>query len=64
MSFMAVGFMNIVLYESIREIYRLVIDYGSLNAVTFDDKYPTSWIDEILDNLGRNTYIDFAQGFY
>ncbi|XP_025836679.1 uncharacterized protein LOC112906564 [Agrilus planipennis] len=47
--------------------YRLVIDYRCLNEKTVEDKYPMPKIEEILDNLGRSTYIstlDLAQGFH
>lgn len=35
---------------------KIVIDCRKLNAITKDDKYPISVIDDILDKLGRTNY--------
>lgn len=50
-----------------KQKYPLVIDYGSLNEITIDEKFPIPVMDEILDKLGRCQYfttIDLAKGFH
>lgn len=47
--------------------WRLCIDYKSLNKKIVSDSFPLPRIDDILDNLGNNTYfsvLDLSQGFH
>lgn len=47
--------------------YRMVIDYRKLNSVTIADKYPIPEINEVLANLGNNSWfsiIDLKSGFH
>ena len=46
---------------------RLCMDYRSLNLITEDDRYPMPRVDELLEKLGKATYIstlDLTKGYY
>ena len=46
---------------------RLCIDYRKLNSLTKEDRYPMPRVDEMLEQLGKATYIstlDLTQGYY
>lgn len=52
---------------SMEKKYRLVVDYRKLNSVTIPDRYPIPEINEVLANLGDNswfTIIDLKSGFH
>lgn len=47
--------------------YRIVIDYRKLNTLTIADRYPIPDINDVLNNLGQNSYfstIDLKSGFH
>ena len=46
---------------------RLCVDYRRLNQVSMSDAYPMPRVDDLIDRVGKSTYIstlDLTQGYW